>query len=268
MTGEIERSISAIPSVRSCKVVFNADKEIDQVFVWAGFEPGLDEKAKLRQIKSLVRSVVGTVALKHNHELDYRKVKILEYEEHGSGDSEDSAASTEGPDFLVNLGNGACTGEDTASIPGSGDATEDMAKNEQGTPPPDGIVMVKVRPRIKLVAAYIRYHTVPEVVVEFRYLGKDFSGKAPVEDKLDDSTFEAFKQAFEATGLGKVKLIHIAEVSLALSQPKVVLVKLLLTLPNNEKFELVGAAEEKGDRILSVVKACLDAINRKVTNPV
>ncbi|HHY46833.1 MAG TPA: hypothetical protein GX506_05975 [Firmicutes bacterium] len=285
MASDIEQSISTIPKVRSCKVVLDANKDIDQVFVWADIDSSeSDEKEKLRQIKSLVRSVVGTVALKHNYDLDYRKVKILEYVESGVVQGGEGRGRFQVP-VLPGDGMGASGGEvapasETEEAASSAGAVTAGAGASSEIEEPGEIYPAQAcggtatgesrreRPRVKLIAAYVRYLAVPEVVVELGFLGETFIGRAPVDDNLAQGSFAAFREAFEATGLGKVKSIYIAEMTPSLSQPKIVLSKLQLTLPDNERAVLLGAVEDHGDSVVSVVKASLDALNRKITQPV
>lgn len=247
MASDIEKSIAAIPRVRSCRVVFNQDHEIDQVFVWADLQAEASETARLRQIKSLVRSVVGTVALKHDYDLDYRKVKILEYEPE---QAEIMDTTDENPE-----------NEAAAALAGV---------NEQHEKGPsigfDGDVR-REAPRIQLIAAYVRYLAVPEIVVELNFLGETVVGRASVSDNVKTSAFNAFREAFEQLNMGSVRSVYVAELLPAFGQPKAIISKVQLTLPSNERFDLLGIAEEHGDTILSVVRACLDALNRKVTYP-
>ncbi len=252
MANDIERSIAAIPRVRSCKVVFDQEHEIEQIFVWADLQGETSETAKLRQIKSLVRSVVGTVALKHDYDLDYRKVKILEYEPELAGTSPAAEkAGDEASEAFVEAVEEELSGDSARGSGGTGDSLKYRREV----------------PRIQLVAAYARYLAIPEIVVELSFLGETVIGRAPVSDNVKTCAFNAFREAFEQLGMGRVRSLYVAEMLPSFGQPKTVISKVQLTLPNNERYELLGIVEEHGDTVLSVVKSSLDALNRKVSQP-
>lgn len=145
-------------------------------------------------------------------------------------------------------------GEDVESASGQGELVPDDRSAVPGEPP-----------RIQLVAAYVRHQGEPVVLVELSFLGEHVTGQAPLADNVKISAFNAFRSAFEQLDLGHVRLTYLAETSPTLEQPRVVILKLALTLPSHESFELLGVAEERGELVLSVVRACLDALNRKVS---
>ncbi len=82
MWDDAEKSIAKLPGVHSCRITL-ADGSIDQVVVSA-LITGRDEEARLQQIKSVVRSITGLLALEYDIKLDYRKVKVLELD--GTGE--------------------------------------------------------------------------------------------------------------------------------------------------------------------------------------
>ncbi len=73
----LQETLENIQSVKSCKVVEN-DGQISQIYVEAELKTG-DEDSRTQEIKGIVRSIVGAAAIHHNLELDYRKIKVIEY---------------------------------------------------------------------------------------------------------------------------------------------------------------------------------------------
>ena len=72
----MKKTIESVQGVKNCKII-EENGEISQIFVEPTYR--LSEVDVLSEIKSIVRSVIGAVAIKHNVELDYRKIKVIEY---------------------------------------------------------------------------------------------------------------------------------------------------------------------------------------------
>lgn len=81
MWEEAEKSIAKLPGVHNCRITLD-NGDIDQVVVSALIN-GRDEETRLQQIKSIVRSITGLLALEYDVKLDYRKVKVLELDSSG-----------------------------------------------------------------------------------------------------------------------------------------------------------------------------------------
>ncbi len=80
MSTAIAETIRSVQHVRNCHVV-EEQGEIAQIYVEAELQ-ALDEEAQTREIKSIVRSILGAVAMQHNLQLDYRKIKVVQYKPH------------------------------------------------------------------------------------------------------------------------------------------------------------------------------------------
>ena len=76
MSIDAEKTVLALPEVKACRI-FYQDNELDQIYVSADI-PAKHPAERLQCIKSLVRSIVGALALKHGWNIDYRKVKIVD----------------------------------------------------------------------------------------------------------------------------------------------------------------------------------------------
>lgn len=90
MAKSIIDTICSVQHVSKCRVVEELG-EITQVFVEADLS-SIDQEEPTQQIKSMVRSIVGVLAIHHNLDLDYRKVKVIEYKP-------DETSATAEPDF-------------------------------------------------------------------------------------------------------------------------------------------------------------------------
>ena len=77
MSTAIAETIRTVQHVRNCHVV-EEQGDITQIYVEAELQ-ALDEEARTREIKSIVRSILGAVAMQHNLQLDYRKIKVVQY---------------------------------------------------------------------------------------------------------------------------------------------------------------------------------------------
>ena len=77
MASAIAQTIQSVQYVKKCHVMEESG-HIAQVFVEAQLPAGTDEE-RTRSIKSIVRSIIGAVAMHHNVQLDYRKIKVVEY---------------------------------------------------------------------------------------------------------------------------------------------------------------------------------------------
>lgn len=77
MGASIVDTICAVQYVAECRVI-EEQGEITQIFVEANLS-AMDQSDPTQQIKSMVRSIVGALAIHHDLELDYRKVKVIEY---------------------------------------------------------------------------------------------------------------------------------------------------------------------------------------------
>ena len=209
MLVDAEKTILALPEVESCRIIYR-DGELDQIYVSAKI-PTQQPGERLQFIKSLVRSVVGALALEHGWNIDYRKVKIV----------------------------------DSLDVPAA-----DKPRIRES--------------RIRIVAAYIRYASEPEVRVELALNGSTYTGQAryyasnPVE-----AAMAAFLNAFHQMGLGEVSPIFAHEIPGCLSHGNLVITKLRYEC-DEHATDLLGIAESHQDLILCTVRACLDALNRRV----
>lgn len=77
MATSIIDTICAVQHVSECRVI-EEQGEITQIFVEANLA-AMDQSDPTQQIKSMVRSIVGALAIHHNLDLDYRKIKVIEY---------------------------------------------------------------------------------------------------------------------------------------------------------------------------------------------
>lgn len=77
MASSVAQTIRSVQHVKDCHVV-EEQGEIAQIFVEAELPKGSEEE-RTRTIKSIVRSILGAVALHHDLQLDYRKIKVVEY---------------------------------------------------------------------------------------------------------------------------------------------------------------------------------------------
>ncbi|NLK08593.1 MAG: hypothetical protein GX316_07835 [Firmicutes bacterium] len=77
MPTNAENTILALPKVKACRIFFEND-EVEQIFVSADIDAAAESKERLQMIKSLVRSIIGALALEHDWDVDYRKVKIVD----------------------------------------------------------------------------------------------------------------------------------------------------------------------------------------------
>ncbi len=208
MSTSIRETIETINGVQRCKLIEEAG-EVMQVFVESTLA-GQTEDARTQEIKAMVRSIIGAVTIRHNIELDYRKIKVIEYK-----------AETE-------------------------DVTE-------------------VHPRIQIVAAYQRRFPKPESVVELYGMKANYVGIVPLKEDIGVSIFEAFGEAFSKMGFGTVKLIYHQVLNNDLAQEKIVLIKLEYVQKDEDEVAiLLGVAEVQEDLAISVVKAALNAVNRRM----
>ncbi|NLA57890.1 MAG: hypothetical protein GX855_03165 [Firmicutes bacterium] len=209
MSVDAEKTILALPEVESCRIIYR-DGELDQIYVSAKI-PTQHSGERLQFIKSLVRSVVGALALEHGWHIDYRKVKVLD------------------------------------SLDGS---TADKPRVREA--------------RIRIVAAYIRYTSEPEVRVELALNESTYTGQARYDasDPTGSAT-AAFLNAFHQMGLGEVTPIFTHEIPGYLAHGNLVITKLRYKC-GEHPTDLLGIAESHHDLILCTVRACLDALNRRV----
>ncbi len=206
MSNSIKETILSVNGVQGCKIL-EENGEITQIFVEAIFT-SISDDAKTQEIKGIVRSIIGAISIHHNIELDYRKIKVIDYK----------------PDI----------GQD-----------------------------IEVHPRIQIVAAYRKRFPKSQCVVELHCLRKDYIGTVPLEEDLGLSTFKAFLNAFQQMGFGTIKLVYLQVLNNSLAQEKVILVKLEYR-SDEESDILMGVAEAREDLSLAVVKATLNAVNRKI----
>ena len=73
----LQETLENIQSVKSCKVV-EEDGQIAQIYIEAELK-AVDHDSRTQEIKGIVRSIVGAAAIHHDLELDYRKIKVIEY---------------------------------------------------------------------------------------------------------------------------------------------------------------------------------------------
>lgn len=74
MSMDAEKTILSLPEVKGCRIFYD-ENGIDQIYVSASI-PAQGSAGRLQYIKSLVRSVVGALALEYGWNVDYRKVKL------------------------------------------------------------------------------------------------------------------------------------------------------------------------------------------------
>ncbi|NMB46555.1 MAG: hypothetical protein GX998_09125 [Firmicutes bacterium] len=209
MSVDAEKTILALPEVEACRIIYH-EGELEQIYVSANI-PTQQPAERLQHIKSLVRSVVGALALEHGWEIDYRKVKVVDSLE-----------------------------------------TDEPRPRER-------------EPRVRIIAAYVRYFPEPQVRVELNLGSSTYSGEAPFDDAHpSESTIAAFLRAFHQMGLGQANLIFAYEIPSGLSHRTLVIVKLQYRYDDGEGIELLGIGESQQDLILCTVRACLDALNRKI----
>lgn len=77
MGNPIVDTICSVQHVSDCRVI-EEHGEITQIFVEADMS-SMSQDDATQQIKSMVRSIVGALAMHHGLELDYRKIKVIEY---------------------------------------------------------------------------------------------------------------------------------------------------------------------------------------------
>ncbi len=77
MGASLQKTIESIEAVKSCKVMEDQG-EISQIYVEAALK-AKDDEARTQEIKSIVRSIIGAAAIHHDLDLDYRKIKVIEY---------------------------------------------------------------------------------------------------------------------------------------------------------------------------------------------
>ena len=118
--------------------------------------------------------------------------------------------------------------------------------------------------RIRIVAAYIRYASEPEVRVELALNGSTYTGQARYDASNPvEAAMAAFLNAFHQMGLGEVSPIFAHEIPGCLSHGNLVITKLRYEC-DEHATDLLGIAESHQDLILCTVRACLDALNRRV----
>ncbi len=209
MSVDAEKTILALPDVEACRIIYESG-ELDQIYVSANI-PTKRPAERLQHIKSLVRSIVGALALEHGWDIDYRKVKVVDYIE------------------------------------------------PQSEAPP------AYEPRIRIIAAYIRYSPAPQVRVELGLGSSTYSGQVPYDESSPtESAIDAFLEAFHQTGLGQAGLVFVYEIPSCLSHGTLVIVKLRYRCGDYEEIELLGIGESQQDLILCTVRACLGALNRRI----
>ncbi len=76
MSIDAEKTVLSLPEVKACRIFYQGD-ELDQIYVSADISAASPSE-RLQSIKSLVRSIVGILALEHDWDIDYRKVKIVD----------------------------------------------------------------------------------------------------------------------------------------------------------------------------------------------
>jgi hypothetical protein len=191
--------------------VVEENGQIAQVFVEAELPEG-DEDERTRTIKSVVRSIIGAVALNHDLQLDYRKIKVVEYKP-----AEES-----------------------------------------------GLV---IHPRIQIGAAFLRRFPRRETVVELHVLGRTAVGTWPSTDNPAQDAYYACVNALAGLGYTGFELVYLEILHNDFANEKIVLLKVkYATVPGGEET-LLGVAEIQEDLPLAVVKAVLNAINRRIGLP-
>lgn len=209
MFESIKDTIESVDSVENCRIV-DKDGIIEQIYVESDIA-AKDDNERTQKIKGIVRSIIGAVAIQHNLELDYRKIKVIEYKEN----------TNQSQDF---------------------------------------------HPRVQIISAYQRRYPVPESVVELYCFDQKYIGTAPLsEQNMGKSIFTAFANAFAQTELGTVSLIYMETLARGFDRDRLVLMKVKYSSPQADVDELFGVAELQEDLPLAVVKAVLNAINRRIT---
>lgn len=206
----VTETIQSVQYVKNCHVV-EENGQIAQVFVEAELPEG-DEDERTRTIKSVVRSIIGAVALNHDLQLDYRKIKVVEYKP-----AEES-----------------------------------------------GLV---IHPRIQIGAAFLRRFPRRETVVELHVLGRTAVGTWPSTDNPAQDAYYACVNALAGLGYTGFELVYLEILHNDFANEKIVLLKVkYATVPGGEET-LLGVAEIQEDLPLAVVKAVLNAINRRIGLP-
>ncbi|HHT74390.1 MAG TPA: hypothetical protein GX008_11840 [Firmicutes bacterium] len=210
MASTVTETIQSVQYVKNCHVV-EENGQIAQVFVEAELPEG-DEDERTRTIKSVVRSIIGAVALNHDLQLDYRKIKVVEYKP-----AEES-----------------------------------------------GLV---IHPRIQIGAAFLRRFPRRETVVELHVLGRTAVGTWPSTDNPAQDAYYACVNALAGLGYTGFELVYLEILHNDFANEKIVLLKVkYATVPGGEET-LLGVAEIQEDLPLAVVKAVLNAINRRIGLP-
>ena len=204
-------TVRSVQHVRNCHVM-EQNGEIAQIFVEADLPEGSEEE-RTRTIKSIVRSIIGAVALNHNLQLDYRKIKVVEYK---------------------------LAGED------------------------NGIV---IHPRIQIGAAFMRRFPRQEMVVELYVLGRAGVGTWPCTDNAAQDAYFACINALAQLGYTGIDIVYLQILQNDFANEKIALLKLKYTPPQGSEETLLGVAEIQEDLPLAVVKAVLNAINRRIGLP-
>ena len=123
----------------------------------------------------------------------------------------------------------------------------------------------QIASRIRILSAYIKYWPEPRVVVELGLNGSTYQGTAFYQEADPTrSTVEAFLEAFHSMNLGKAQLLFSGQFPESLAHNRLVILKLRLVDTHKGATELLGIAESKQDLILCTVRACLNALNRKI----
>ena len=203
----LQETLVNIQAVKSCRVLGDAD-DISQIYVEAELK-ALDEDARTQEIKGIVRSIVGAAAIHHEMELDYRKIKVIEYKPQDEGEE-------------------------------------------------------PMHPRIQIVAAYQRRIPKRECVVELHCLKQTYTGAAPVGRSMAESVFDAFLSAFLQMNFGSLQLEYLQMLNNDFSKERLILLKVKHRDPSGDIRSLVGVAEVMEDLPLAVVKAALNAVNRRI----
>ncbi len=210
MASTVTETIQSVQYVKNCHVV-EENGQIAQVFVEAELPEG-DEDERTRTIKSVVRSIIGAVALNHDLQLDYRKIKVVEYKP-----AEES-----------------------------------------------GLV---IHPRIQIGASFLRRFPRRETVVELHVLGRTAVGTWPSTDNPAQDAYYACVNALAGLGYTGFELVYLEILHNDFANEKIVLLKVkYATVPGGEET-LLGVAEIQEDLPLAVVKAVLNAINRRIGLP-
>ncbi|NLJ73619.1 MAG: hypothetical protein GX331_01360 [Firmicutes bacterium] len=70
-------TVRSVQHVKDCRII-EENGEIGQLFVEA-YLTASDDEQRTQEIKGIIRSILGALAIKHNLDLDYRKVKVVEF---------------------------------------------------------------------------------------------------------------------------------------------------------------------------------------------